>query len=161
MHINKFNECREKLLILENKNGVQLYVAIFMIEHCAYWNHPKAGWVNAPKHAQRISNGSYGYQISFGANYFLISLAISRCVKTISDLIDSMELLDLGYSMESLIDKLNLHIRGAVANNDECEYKGYYPIHGNKIIFGTQAIDVKDFVGIIIATSKIAQIYED
>ncbi|MDO9269773.1 MAG: hypothetical protein Q7T96_11780 [Methylobacter sp.] len=156
-----YDECREKLSILENTSGVQLHVATFMIEHCAYWDHPKAGWIQAPKHAQRISNGSYGYQISFGANYFLVSLAISRCVNTISDLIDSWEILGFGYSMQELREKLELHVRGAVANSDGCEYKGYYPIHGNRIIFGTQAIDVKDFVGIVIATSKISQIYED
>lgn len=162
MSDNKFDECREKLLILENSTGVQLHAAKFIIERCAYFNHHSAGWVNAPKYAERIENGRYGYQISYGANYFLVGLAISRCVNTISDLINSWEyFLGRGYSMQQLREELDFHVSGAVANNDGCEYKGCYPIHGNRIIFGTQAIDVKTFAGIIIATTKIAQIYED
>jgi hypothetical protein len=161
MHDDKFDDCREKLLILESSTGVQLDAVKFIIQQCAYWDHPKSGWVKAPKHAERIENGRYGYEISFGANYFLVGLAINRCVKTLSSLIDSWEENDTGYSMQLLAAKLKLHIRGAIANNDGCEYKGYYPIDGNRIIFGTQAIDVNNFVGIVIATSKIAQIYED
>jgi hypothetical protein len=161
MFDDKFYECREKLLILQDKTGVQLHAARFIIQKCAYWNHPSAGCVNAPKHSERIINGRFGYEISFGANYFLVGLAISRCVNTISALNDSWQEHDSGYSLQVLIEKLNLHIRGAVANNDGCEYKGYYPIDANRIIFGTQAIDVKMFAGIIINTSKIAQIYED
>ena len=159
-------QCRKNLLILKNTTGVQLYAAKFIIEECAYWNHPNAGWVKAKKHAERIEIGGFGYEIRFGANYFLVGLAISRCVDTLSALIDSWEKNNDKYSMQLLTEKLNLHIRGAIANNDGCEYKGYYPIHGNRIIFGTQAIDVKTFVGIIIesevdkATSKSCSLWD-
>jgi len=151
--------CREKLLILKTPKGIPVRIAQYFIEHSAYWNHPSAGWVGAPKHSERIEYGHFGYELKFGGNYFLVGLAINRCVNTVSNLLDLFEDGD-EYSYEELLRKLFLHVRGAVANNDGNEYRGYYPIEGNNMIFGTQLINVKDFVGIITATSEIAKMYK-
>jgi len=131
----QLDECRENLLILKDISGVSLYTAQFFIEHSAYWNHPSAGWVSAPGHYLNIEYDSYGFELRFGANYFLVGLAVERCVSTVSHLLDLFELGD-EYSYEKLIEKLYLNVRGAVANNDGNEYRGYYPIQGNSMIFG-------------------------
>lgn len=155
----QIEKCRENLLILKTPGGIPLRIAQFFIEHSAYWCHPSAGWVRAPKHSKRIENGHFGYELRFGGNYFLVGLAIDRCVNTASHLLDLFEDGDQ-YSYEDLLSKLFLNVRGAVANNDGDEYRGYYPIEGNDMIFGTQSIDVRDFVGIVTATSKIAKMYK-
>ena len=155
----QIEKCREGLDILKTENGVPLRIARFFIKHSAYWDHPTAGWVRAPKHSERIENGHYGYQLRFGGNYFLVELAIARCVDEVVKLLDLFE--NGGeYPYEELREKLFLHVRGAVANNDGYEYRGYYPITDNDMIFGTQSIDVKDFVGIITATSEILKMYK-
>jgi len=150
--------CREKLLILKSSTGVSLYAAQFFIEHSAYWDHPSAGMVNAPKHADRIAYGDYGYELQFGGNYFLVELAIRRCESTVSGLLDMFEIGN-EYTYEELVRKLRLNIRGAVANNDGNEYAGYYPVDGDYMMFGTQSIDLAYFVGSVLATSRIKRMY--
>jgi hypothetical protein len=162
MYSDDIGECRDGLLILQKPNtGVSLHVANFMIERCTYWNHPKAGWVNAPKHAERIKKSHYGYEINFGANCFLVELAVKRCVSEVSKYLDLFE--DDPYSTDTLDDLralLKHHVSGAVANVDGAEYRGFYPMQGNKMVFGTAAIDAQKFAGIIVATSKIQQLYD-
>ncbi len=162
MYSEEIEECRDGLLILQKPNtGVSLHIANFMVERCTYWNHPKAGWVNAPKHAQRMKKGHLGYEINFGANCFLVELAVKRCVAEVSKHLDLFE--EDYYSVATLDDlrsKLKRHISGAVANVDGAEYRGYYPTQGNKIVFGTSAIDIQKFAGIIVATSKIKELHD-
>jgi len=155
----QIEQCREKLLILKTPNGVPLRIGQFFIEHSAYWNRPFSGRISAPKHSKRIEYGNFGLELRFGGNYFLVELAIDRCVNTVSHLLD---LFAVGeeYSYELLLEKLRLDVRGAVANYDGNEYRGYYPIVDNNMVFGTQSIDVKDFVGIVTATSEIYRMYK-
>ncbi|MFN3901881.1 MAG: hypothetical protein ACK4ML_16150 [Alishewanella aestuarii] len=154
----QLDECRTKLIILCAFGNVRFQISHFFIEHSAYWNHPKAGWVRAPKHADRMETGPYGQQVRFGGNYFLVELAIKRCASTVADLLVRFENGN-EYSYEDLVKKLYLNVRGAVANHDGNEYDGYYPISGNDLVFGTQSIDVRDFVGIVTATTKISKLY--
>lgn len=156
---DQINECHAKLATLCIFGYVKFPISHFFIENSAYWNHPRAGWVRAPKHANRMVAGPYGQQVRFGGNYFLVELAIKRCASTVGDLLRRFENGN-EYPYEDLVRKLYLDVRGSVANNDGNEYQGYYPISGNDLVFGTQSIDVKDFVGIVTATSKVAHLYK-
>lgn len=151
--------CREKLLILKGPGGVSLSIAQFFIKHSAYWDHPSAGLVNTPKHANNITHGRFGHQLRFGGNLFLIETAIKRCVYTVGVQLDSFEDGDVCSNVR-LVQKLKLCVRGAVANNDGNEYSGYYPATGNYMMFGTQAINLQDFIGIVTATSEVGRMYK-
>lgn len=165
----QLDKCREKLLILKNANEIELLdsndiplrVAQYFIKNCAYWDHPTGRWVQAPKHSERIKNGGFGYELCFGGNYFLVGLAVARCVNTVTDLLDKLEQKYMDdfsdFDYEELLSDLFLNVRGAVANVDGHEYKGYYPIDGHDMIFGTQAISVRQFVGIVTATTEISK----
>lgn len=154
----RVRECILGIIKLSLFRRVQFQTAYQFVEHCAYWCHPKAGWVSAPKHANRMQNGQFGYEVRFGANYFLVELAIVRCADTISDLIKRFETGNY-YPYEELERRLYLNVRGAVANADGNEYSGYYPIQGRDMVFGTQSIDVQNFIDLVIQTSKIKRLY--
>ena len=156
----QLEECREKLHILRTADGfVSLRIAQSFIKHCAYWDHPAGGIVSAPKHLERIVAGESGWELQFGGNYFLIELAIDRCVATVSHLLELFADHE-AYPYRELVKKLHLNVRGAVANNEGEEYEGFYPAKGKYMFFGTQVIDVEFFAGIVVATSKIKKMYK-
>jgi hypothetical protein len=50
---------------------------------------------------------------------------------------------------------LQKQVSGAVANSNGHEYDGYYPIDGQDLTFGAQAIDVVDAARFMIQESGI------
>lgn len=145
--------CREKTKILEN-NGVSLTIAQFFIEKCAMWDHPTGRWVHAPKHARRIANGRYGWEVEFGANSFLVGRAIERSTNFIRDIINKIELGEVVYSNE-ISSRLNLIISGSVSNYEGEIFDGYYAIERGLLRFGNQGIDVNEFKSYIMGTTEI------
>lgn len=155
---NQIEQCRQKTKILEN-NGVSLTIAQFFIETCAMWDHPTGRWVSAPKHAKRIVNGRYGWEIEFGANTFLVARAIERSTNLVRGLIDRAERGEVIRNSD-ISTQLNLIISGSVSNYEGEVFEGYYSMERGILRFGTQGINVETFKSYIIGTTEINKIAE-
>lgn len=84
-------DCGERLSILGTEDTVWYEVAHHFIANTVYWDHPGAGWVLAAKHAKRLVEGTDGWELTFGANVFLIELAIRRCVGAVGCFLREVE----------------------------------------------------------------------
>jgi hypothetical protein len=119
------------------------YARGFIASSAWWYSHPSGRPVRAPKHSNNIYLSSRGWVIDFGANTFLISIAVSRAnteiIKSIRSAINGNV-----FCLNDLEEKIKNHIRGAVTNFSGDEYEGYYPVEGNDMIFGTQSIDTDD-----------------
>ena len=143
--------CRNRLNILGTDDFIDYEIAYHFIQHSAWWRHPKSGWVRAPKHAERLEYGNYGLEVSFGANRFLVELAIKRSIKSCADFLQFCEW-ELSPSISDLRNNLRLNVLSAVANYQGTEFPSGYPESDGMMIFGVQAIRVVDFVDIVDAT---------
>jgi len=136
---------------LKREETIPLSLAQDFIRNSAWWLTHPSGPVRAKKHAYNIyKNEVHGWAIDFGANKFLVGKAIERCKNEINKYIEEFESGTKSIELDSLKLKLRKHISGAVATYNNGEYSGYYPISGNDLEFGTQAIDVKDGVNFLI-----------
>jgi hypothetical protein len=121
---------------------MQDWRAQYLIQRCAYWlGHPN-GPVRAPKHADNIQRGPYGYEVAFGANKFLVQKAAIDCCKAVleypNDHVPNIA------ALNSLLTRL---VRRAVSNHADEEYPTPYPVDsGNIMHFGTQGINVAEFI---------------
>jgi hypothetical protein len=149
------NVVRNRVHQLLVQGVVELELAKEFIRESAYWDHPSGSLVRAPRHADRIYD-SYrnNWEIEFGSNKFLVGAAIYRCQQALLDFLEKAECGDV-MSISLLREQLELIVRGAVANKDGYEYNGYYPVDGNFMPFGTQAINIYDFVNLIFSKGGI------
>lgn len=51
---------------------VRLGLAQRLVKDSAWWYGHPHGPARAPKHFERVTNGAHGWEIEFGANYFLV-----------------------------------------------------------------------------------------
>jgi hypothetical protein len=153
---NVLADCRDGLRILGADESVRYEIAHHFVTHTAYWDHPKGGWVQAPKHAERIVEGPYGWELSFGANCFLVGLALKNCIIAVSCFLREVEI-DERPHYPSLLYDLKQCVRGAVGNHQGERYSGCYPEHGEFMLFGTQGIHLPSFTGIVAATARLPQ----
>ncbi|MEI8653702.1 hypothetical protein P4S57_13935 [Pseudoalteromonas sp. Hal273] len=154
----QLEQCKKNLDRLSDNAFVSLEVAQNFIQESVWWNHPKSGWVRAPRHSRNIERGSRGWEIHFGANKFCISLAITRCVSVLHTLITKFSE-NNEYPREELLKKLYFQVRCSICNYNGDLYKAPYKLNGNDMIFGTTSIDIKDFVDEVILRSKIMRLY--
>lgn len=154
----QLSQCKKNLDRLSDNAFVPLETAQSFIQESVWWNHPKSGWVRAPRHSRNIERGSRGWEIHFGANKFCISLAISRCVLVLHTLISKFTE-NNEYPREELLKKLYHQVRSSICNYNGDLYKAPYKLNGNDMIFGTTSIDIKDFVDEVILRSKIMRLY--
>jgi len=150
------NAARTRVQQLSTHGEIERQLAEEFIRESAYWDNPKAlDLVRAPGHAKRIKGSPNDWRIKFGANSFLVGLAICRCQQT---LLEFLEQAESGYVMArpQLREKLELIVQGAVANHEGDEYAGYYSaVSDNFMMFGTQAINICDFVNLILMKSGL------
>lgn len=92
--------------------------------------------------------------LEFGANSFLVSKAIYRCHYRISSLISNLENGNL-LSLQYLINNLKYSITGSVANYKGDEYSSYSSVKGYWMIFGTQAINIKEFIEALLRELRL------
>ncbi len=119
------------------------------VEASAWWlNHP-SGPVRAPGHARRIKGPGSDWQVEFGSNTFLVNRAILRCRATMEKYLADAEKGHLT-ATSILMRKLRKAVSGSVANYDGAEYWSY-PVDGTDMRFGTNSIDVEDFVRFFLA----------
>ena len=136
---------------LKREETIPLSVAQDFVRNSAWWLTHPSGAVRAKKHAYNVyKNDIHGWAIDFGANKFLVGKAIERCKDEINKYIEEFTNGEKSIELDSLKAKLKKHISGAVATYNNGEYSGYYPIDGNDLTFGSQAIDVKDGANFLI-----------
>jgi hypothetical protein len=114
--------------------------AAYFISESAVWFHPAGKRVSAPRHANRIKNGPHGWEIEFGANVVLIEVAFNRTINTLQELSPIMRPAEKQY--DEFLRLAGQHIRGAVANYQRNEYRGYYQASQAIMTFGVQGINV-------------------
>lgn len=61
--------------------------------------------------------------------------------------------------ISKLKEKLTLNVRGAVTNYDGEEYPVFYPVVGADMKFGTQSIDIEDFVNLVLKMVPLDELY--
>ncbi|MEA5596650.1 phospholipase D-like domain-containing protein [Rivularia sp. UHCC 0363] len=148
----KVNSIRTKVKQLSEHKEIERSLAEEFIRKSAYWNHPKAGrFVLSPGHASRIIGNKKNWRIEFGSNSFLVGHAICRCQQTLLEFLRNFEYTKIKPSDNQKIElrqKLELNVLGAVANSKGYEY--YYPSDDNYMVFGTQAINFKEFVNFFL-----------
>ncbi|MEG4851461.1 hypothetical protein QUB10_11150 [Microcoleus sp. B5-D4] len=146
---------RAKVQQLSVQGEVELELAKEFIRESAYWDHPTGSLVRAPKHANRIyDNNRNNWVIDFGANSFLVGAAIYRCQQALLEFLEKAECRDVMPILQ-LREKLELIVRGSVSNHEGDEYDGYYLVDDNFMRFGTQAINIYDFVNLIFSKGGI------
>ena len=146
-------EARTTVTPLIEITNVPRELAVRFLKKSAWWHHPY-GPRRAPRHSDRMYGVHGDWKIEFGANTFLVGRAISRCAHTIDQYLNTIEQGN-DYNRAELVEKLMLNVRGAVANWNGYEYQGYYDVQGNDMMFGTQSIDVDDFVQFALDTWNI------
>jgi hypothetical protein len=153
---------RAKATWIDRKETIPVEIARGFIEHSALWlTHPSGYPVRARRHASRIYNSRHGWAVDFGANSFLVGKAIERCAKEINEFFkesESGKLLNI-FDLKDLKEKLHKHISGAVSNNDGYEYNGYYPIADGQLVFGAQAINVRDGANYLVNKLELNKLF--
>lgn len=137
----------ERLEKICNNNGkVPRAIAHAIIARSAWWELHPSGPVRAPNHAERIEEESGSWVIGFGANTFLVSVAICRCCSRIKEWALRQQGNIPANSWAELYSSLSRTLRGAVSNYAGDEYDVYGDFSQDKIIFGAQAISINDFI---------------
>jgi hypothetical protein len=126
-------------------DSVPLGIAQKMIRDTAWWLKHPTGPVRAEKHYERVKKGPHGLQIDFGANNFLVGRAISRCRDRISVVLEQVSSSGERIDEQALRAELILIVCSAVSNYADEEY-GFYNLENDFMVFGTQGINVCDFV---------------
>ncbi len=130
-------------LWLKRKETIPKSLAQDFVRNSAWWLTHPSGAVRARNHAYNVyKNEVHGWAIDFGANKFLVGKAIERCKDEINKYIEKFRTETKLIELDSLKFKLKKHISGAVATYNNGEYSGYYPIVGNDLEFGSQAINL-------------------
>jgi len=149
------NAARARVQQLSAHGEIELELAQEFIRESAYWDHPTGSLVRAPKRAERIYKDKNNYWVvDFGSNSFLAGPAIYRCQEALLEFLEEAERGDV-MPRPLLREKLELIVRGAVANHEGEEYRGGYPVDNNCMMFGNQAINISDFVDLIFSKGGI------
>jgi len=127
---------------------VSLELAKSFVRRSAWWHSHPSGPVRAPAHAKRITSINGEWQVSFGANSFLVSRAIFHASFSLRKYIDGWEAGE-PENAASVVTLLRLHVNGSVAGYNGSRMNSY-PMQGNDMMFGTQSIDVRDFVRVLL-----------
>ncbi|MEG4287197.1 hypothetical protein QUB68_29245 [Microcoleus sp. A006_D1] len=148
------NATRARVQQLSTYGVIELELAQEFIRESAYWDHPSGSLVRTPKRAERIYKYQNNYwAVDYGSNSFLVAPAIYRCQQALLKFLEEAERGDV-MPRPQLREKLELIVRGAVANHEGDEYR-CYPVDNNSMMFGNQAINISDFVDLILSKGGI------
>lgn len=158
---SKIASGREKVLKIANHQSIDRSLAEKCIKESAYWyDHPCGHPVKAPKHSHRIRGNTNNWYIDFGANTFLVGHAICRCQVRLLKLLDNIENGCI-IPIKELREQLKHDVRRAVANYDGYEYGGSYSGgYGKYMKFGAQAINLDEFINVVLRTASLGFIFE-
>lgn len=140
--------------------NIDLATARLFIRNSAWWfDHPCGRPVRAPDHQYRIYGSNPDWRIDFGANQFLVGRAIQRCLNIIENTLEEIAAGKV-VNLQNTRDRMFNAVKGAVANYNGDEYLRYYTaIYGNDMKFGTQSIDISDFVSCAISLTEFDSIF--
>lgn len=146
---------------IPNLKQIPKYLAERLVKDSAYWyGHPK-GKVRAPKHADNVVLGPIGWEVEFGANKFLIGMAIEQSKKCVLRHIEDSVSKDVSVNRLILTDELNRIVRGAVSNYQDEVYMTLWGVSDGHMRFGTQSICLKDFTSSFIEMFEIGSLCND
>lgn len=154
----QLKECKHNLDKLSQNCLISLSTAQYFIQNSVWWDHPKSGRVRAPRHSKNIEQGSRGWELHFGANRFYISLAINRCVLILNELISDFSKGNEP-TYDELVQTLSHQIVCSVGNYNGDLYSKPYKLINNNMIFGTTSVDINDFTGTLIKSTKVIRLY--
>lgn len=152
------SKLRKDESLLSRKESISKEMAMDFIRTSVWWETHPSGPVKAPGHAYNIYQSNYGWSLKFGANTFLVGLAIERCIDKINIFLDEFS---VGRTplIENVFSELENAISGSVARSNGYEYPGYYPIWDDKMIFGAHAIYLKSAIKFIIRKTNTAEYF--
>ena len=108
---------REKVAAFGEAGNVPIALAQDLIKASAFWVdhpqgiiHPEPGW------SDRIERGPHGWEVKFGANYFLVEQAILLCKRTILDELDHAQKSSQPIDKKVLYGRLVTCVRKSVAD---------------------------------------------
>lgn len=148
---------QKKLSRLAVEGKVPLGAAQRLIRDSAYWHGHPQGPTRAPDHSRRIVHGRFGWEVEFGANYFLVGRAIARSVYWVGRYIALARPGGPRPLLSDIGEELRLEVIRSVANSNH-ELYGNYPEQDGYLLFGTQAIHVPSFVNKILAFTEVRRI---
>ena len=155
----RVDRLRAKAPWILRKETVRLEHAKALVRASAWWlRHPSGGPARAPSHADRVAKTHLGWAVEFGANSFLVGLAIERCRLLINRFLDDIAAGKMP-SIDDLNRQLELEISGAVANYEGYEYEGFYPTEDGHLVFGNQSISVRDAARFVMAEAKVDDLF--
>jgi hypothetical protein len=149
----------EKLQKCVQNAKVPISLAQRLIKDSAYWYGHQNGPARAPKHYERVTAGPYGWEITFGANSFLVEQAIRRFTDSARAAVESFALTGKTIPDKELRKQLALITRGAVSNYQGEVYLTYWPVTDGHMMFGTQSIHVADFVDSYWVVTSLGRIF--
>jgi len=117
---------RGKVTAFGDQGNVPISLAQNLIEVSAYWiDHPQGIIHPEPGMANNIVKGPHGWEIKFGANYFLVERAILLCKSTILDELDRLQTLSQAFDPKVLYGRLITCVRKSVAAYDHNTFPYY------------------------------------
>lgn len=150
----------EKFVCQGAFSNISLDIAKYFARNSAWWLRHPSGPVRAPRYENKIYGKSPDWRIGFGANKFMIGIAISRCLATLDEAVKNIS---AGYKInrEDVEKEFFYNITGAVANYEGEEYEGYYSAieDGRDMVFGTQSIDIKDFINCLLRLTEYDKLF--
>lgn len=155
---------REDLLkrlreLCSHDGRVPRLIAEELVARSAWWEGHPAGPVRAPRHAERIDGDERSWFVEFGANSFLVAAAVRDCCQRIRQWVREQQALPVSAkSWERLAGELHVIVRGSIANYRGDTYSGYGRGAQGKLVFGTQAVYVNDFVSGLAAYLKTPEL---
>ncbi|WP_431023941.1 phospholipase D-like domain-containing protein [Halomonas sp. H5] len=151
----------EKFICQGTYSNISIDVARYFARNSAWWlRHPSGRPVRAPGYEDKIYGESPDWRIGFGANEFMIGIAISRCLATLDEAVNNISA-GRKINREDVERGFFYDITGAVANYEGVEYEGYYSAiaGGRDMVFGTQSIDIKDFIDCLLVLTEYDKIF--
>jgi hypothetical protein len=117
---------RGKVTAFGEPGKVPISLAQDLIEASAFWVdhpqgiiHPEPGWSN------HIEKGPHGWEVQFGANYFLVEQAILLCKRTILEELDHAQELNHPIDQTLLRRRLVTCVKKSVAAYDHNTFPHY------------------------------------
>ncbi len=122
------------------------FAAQRLVMDSAYWYRHPRGPAKAPKHHERVTSGAHGWEIEFGANAFLVGLAIERGCRAVQSALAVVEVVGQKTGADPLRESLERAVRGSVANFSGDEYPTLWGLTSGHMLFGAQSIHLGEFV---------------
>ena len=141
--------------LFDSDRKVKFGACVRVIRASAWWYGHKSGPVKAPQHADRVAHGL----LEFGANYFWVDLAIECCVKILECEANIVLANRSKVDGKRVAEAMCISVRGCVSNRNFSLYKEPYDAPNNFMHFGTQAINVRDFVGELLNLCEAQRLF--